>query len=218
MDQEKIKVLIIDDSIEWVKRLSILLNMEDDIIVIGAAQEIKKGYELIELHIPDIILLDLYFTENKPEGLLFINEIKDKGKIIITTMSENPEHVKEAIMNGAKEFVIKESVAKLPVVIREVYKRWTTAELIANIAKDKEKLADAKKKDDLLNKFGLTAKEKEVFRFLENNLSRTQISNAMFITKDTVKNHITNILEKLSEKNTKKAIEKINTIIKIDET
>jgi NarL family two-component system response regulator LiaR len=213
MDQEKIKILIIDDSMAWVKRLSILLNMEDDMIVIGVAHEKNEGYDLINVLKPDVVLLDLYFTDNQPEGLSYINEIKDKTKVIVTTISENPEHVKEAILSGAKEFVVKESIGKLPVTIRESYKRWTTAELMADVIKNNEKLVVEKKKDDLLNKFELTAKEKEVFKFLESNLNRTQISNAMFITKDTVKNHITNILEKLSVKNTQRAIEKIKVIM-----
>lgn len=218
MNQEKIKLLIMDDSIAWVKRLSILLNMEEDIVVIGAAHEKNEGYKLIDVLKPDVVLLDLYFSETKPEGLSYISEIKEKTKIIVTTMSENPEHVKEALLSGAKEFVVKDSIIKLPAVIREVYKRWTTAELMADVANDNKKIVKEKKKDDLLSKYGLTKKEKEVFSFLEEKLNRMQISSAMFITKDTVKNHITNILEKLSAKNTKRAIEKIKIIMNKDKT
>ncbi len=213
MAQDKITILIIDDSFTWIKRLSILLDTEDGMIVIGSAQEKNEGYHLINVLKPDVVLLDLYFTGNQPEGLLYINEIKDRTKVIVTTASENPKDVKEAMLSGAKEFVIKESIGKLPATIREVYKRWTTAELMADLVKNNAKLVVEKKKDDILNKFELTAKEKEVFKFLENNLNRTQISNAMFITTDTVKNHITNILEKLAVKNTRNAVEKIRSIM-----
>jgi DNA-binding NarL/FixJ family response regulator len=212
MNEEKIKIVIIDDSVNWVKQLTILLTMEDDMIVVGSAHEAKTGYEIVELTKPDVVLLDLYLDEN-PSGIPFISRIKDHTKIIITTMSEDPAQAKEAILLGAKEFVVKESIGKLTTTIREVHKRWTTAEIIAGIAKSNAKLLREKIEDDLLTDFYFTNTEKQVFKYMKLDLSRREIARRMFLAEQTIKNHIRNILKKLAVSDTKEAVAKIQKII-----
>ncbi len=210
---EKIKIVIIDDSLDWVKQLATLLNMEDDLIVAGVAHEKQEGYELIKLKRPDVVLLDLCLTGDKPDGLLFINKIKDETKIIVTAESKDPEHVKEAILSGAKEFVNKDSLDKLPLIIGDVHKRRTTAEIIAEVAKENEAILLQKKEDDILTELHLTNAEKKVFRYLKLNHNREQISQLLVVSKDTIKNHIHNILKKLSVNDTEKAIAKIREMV-----
>jgi NarL family two-component system response regulator LiaR len=211
MEQDKIKVLIIDDSTAWIKFITLLLDSEDDMIVVGSAKNYTEGLNLLKFLKPDIVILDLYFSGMEPEGLVWIQEIKSvsTAKIIVTTSSENPVHVEKALLSGAKDFVVKENFRKLPETIREVLKRWSTAEVMTKMVENYEKLLIEKKKDDLFEHFQLTAREKEVLKYLEDDLNRSQIAKLMFTTENTVKNHITNLLKKLEVSNTKEAVEKI---------
>ncbi|HBF39869.1 MAG TPA: hypothetical protein DDW50_21485 [Firmicutes bacterium] len=210
MEKEKIKVLVIDDSSAWIKYITLLLDCEDDMIVVGSASNHSDGLDLLKLLKPDIVILDLYFSSIEPEGLEWIHEIKSisNAKIIVTTSSENPIHVEKALLSGAKDFVVKENFRKLPVTIREVLKRWSTAEVMTKMVENYEKLLAQRGEDEILAQFQLTAREKEVFRYLEDDMNRAQIAKVMFSTENTIKNHITNILKKLGASNTKEAVEK----------
>ncbi len=215
MEQDKTKILIIDDSTAWIKYITLLLDCEDDMIVVGSAKNRTEGFNLLKLLKPDIVILDLYFSEMEPEGLVWIQEIKSisTAKIIVTTSSENPAHVEKALLSGAKDFVVKENFRKLPETIREVLKRWSTAEVMTRMVENYEKLLVEKERNDLLEHFKLTAREKEVLKYLEDDMNRSQIAKLMFTTENTVKNHITNLLKKLEVSNTKGAVEKIRKIM-----
>lgn len=217
MEQDKTKVLIIDDSTVWIKYITLLLDCEDDMIVVGSAKNHTDGLNLLKLLKPDIVILDLYFSGVEPEGLVWIQEIKaiSDAKIIVTTSSENPVHVEKALLSGAKDFVVKENFKKLPETIREVLKRWSTAEVMTKMVENYEKLLIEKKKDDVLENFQLTTREKEVLKYLEEDLNRSQIAKLTFTTENTVKNHITNLLKKLEVSNTKEAVEKIKKIMSV---
>lgn len=214
MEQEKIKVLVIDDSTAWIKYITLLLDCEDDMIVVGSASNHSDGLDLLKLLKPDIVILDLYFSSIEPEGLEWIQEIKSisNAKIIVTTSSENPTHVEKALLSGAKDFVVKENFKKLPVTIREVLKRWSTAEVMTKMVENYEKILAQRGEDEILDQFQLTAREKEIFRYLEDDMNRAQIAKVMFSTENTIKNHITNILKKIGVSNTKEAVEKFRKI------
>ena len=182
-------------------------------MVVGAAHEKQEGYELIKLKSPDVVLLDLFLTGDKLDVLLFINKIKDETKIIVTAESKDPEHVKAAILSGAKEFVNKDSLDKLPLIIRDVHRKRTTAEIIAEVVKENEVVLLQKKEDDILTEFHLTNAEKKVFRYLTLNHNRKQISLLLVVSQNTIKNHIHNMLKKLSVNNTEEAIVKIRKLV-----
>jgi DNA-binding NarL/FixJ family response regulator len=218
MEQNKTKAFIIDDSTAWIKYITLLLDCEEDMIVIGSASNLKDGLHLVKLLKPDIVILDLYFSGCEPEGLEWIQKIKliSPAKIIVTTSSENPAHVEKALLSGAKDFVVKENFRKMPETIREVLKRWSTAEVMTKMVENYEKLLAEKHKDKLLDEFDLTVREKEIIQYLEIDMNRVQIAEAMATTENTIKNHITNILRKLSVNNTKEAVVKVKRIMSKD--
>lgn len=76
-----------------------------------------------------------------------------------------------------------------------------------------KRILKEKRKEDLLDNFGLSPREKKVYSFLETGLTRTEIACQMNISENTVRNFISRMLKKLDVKNTKIAILKINDLI-----
>jgi DNA-binding NarL/FixJ family response regulator len=122
MEQDGIKVLIIDDSTAWSNYLALLLDCEEDMKVIGSARNHDDGLNLVKSLKPDIVILDIFFSGSEPDGLEWIQEIKliSPSKIIVATSSKDPNHVEKALLSGAKDFVAKDDYRKIPETIREV--------------------------------------------------------------------------------------------------
>jgi DNA-binding NarL/FixJ family response regulator len=213
---EKIEVLVIDDEAEWLKQIAILLNMESDILVVGTAKTAQVGCRLAQVLNPHIILLDLYLDGPEPDGLRILEELQTAcgAKIVVTTMEENPDFIKKAMLNGAKEYIVKEHYKMLPEIIRAAYRRPTPAELMALMA---EEYRVEKKRDELLDQFCLTSKEKQVFICMEKNLSNRETAREIGVELKTVKNYITAINKKLDTGgHTKRAIEKIKKLLYVE--
>jgi DNA-binding NarL/FixJ family response regulator len=178
-----IKILIIDDSTAWVKLLTKLLISEEDMLVIGSSTGIEEGYQLINSLNPDVILLDLYFSETcRPEGLDFIGKIRkiSDAKIIITTTSDNPDHVIKSFLSGANDFIVKENYKKLPETIREIIKRKSPAEIMKNVLIQYEDVVKEKKISEILKSYSLTEREREVFENCKNFVLERRIIEKLY--------------------------------------
>jgi DNA-binding NarL/FixJ family response regulator len=214
---EKIEVLVIDDESEWLKQIAVLLNLEPDILVVGTAKTAQTGCQLAQVLNPHIVLLDLYLDGPEPDGLRVLEELQTAcgAKIIVTTMEENPEFIKKALLSGAKEYIVKENYKMLPEIIRASYRRPTPAELMAVMA---EEYRIEKKRDQLLDRFSLTSKEKQVFICMEKNLTNRETAREIGVELKTIKNYITAINKKLNTGgHTKNAIEKIKKLLYVQE-
>jgi DNA-binding NarL/FixJ family response regulator len=212
---EKIEVLVIDDEAEWLKQIAVLLNLESDILVVGTAKTAQVGCQLAQVLSPHVVLLDLYLNGVEPDGLSVLEELQTvcEAKIIVTTMEEKPDFIKKALLSGAKEYIVKENYKMLPEIIRAAYRRPTPAELMALMATE---YRFEKKRDELLNQFCLTAKEKQVFICMERNLSNRETAREIGVELKTVKNYITAINKKLNTGgHTKRAIEKVKKLLRI---
>ena len=109
MDAGKIKVVIIDDSIDTVKHIKTLLELsQKSIVVVGTAYGGKEGVKLCQKIKPDIVLIDVNMPDM--DGLtatnLLTGTIPDIGVIIMSVQSEN-EYLKKAMFAGAREYLVK---------------------------------------------------------------------------------------------------------------
>ncbi|MHB1680959.1 MAG: response regulator [bacterium] len=108
---KKIKILIADDHPILILGLKSLLSPQSDIDIVGDAADLDILLELTEKHKPDILLLDISFTDKS--SLDYIPEIKNKSaetKILILTMHEELLFLQEALDKGACGFLIKRSI------------------------------------------------------------------------------------------------------------
>ena len=100
-----IKVIVVDDEQNWLIAISKLLNKEDDISVVGTANNKESVINLIKENLSfDVILMDISLSSNKYDGIetaLEIKELKEDAKIIMLTSFENRELIIDSFTAGA---------------------------------------------------------------------------------------------------------------------
>lgn len=189
-----IKVLLVDDH-EMVRLgVSSYLSIQDDIEVIGEAENGRVGYEkALELR-PDVILMDLVMDEmDGIESTKLILNDWPEAKIIIVTSFIDDEKVYPAIEAGAAGYLLKTSTAH---EIAEAIRATQRGERVL------EPEVTTKMMDRLTNRIpilheDLTNREQEVLLLIAEGKSNQEIADALFITLKTVKTHVSNILSKL---------------------
>jgi len=195
-----IRVLIADDHSLMRKGLKQILELEDDIEVVGQAVDGKDAVEKALRLLPDVILMDI----NMPvlNGMQAIKELKEnkcESKIIVLTIHEDKEYLLEAIKMGAAGYVLKDAEADhLIEAIRDVNKgqSYIQPNLTTELIKDFDKMSyqSVKKQFDESN---LTQREIEVLLLISEGLNNREIADQLFISEKTVKNHVSNIFRKI---------------------
>ena len=190
---EKIRIVIADDSDFVRDGLRIILSMDEDFYVVGCA---KNGIEAIDLcskNQVDVILMDIQMPET--DGIEATKEIvkKNRGKVLMLTTFDDYDLVEKAIQNGAKGYLIKNHTPeKLKQMIKSVYNG-------VNVLEESVFQKITQKANAMSGNFDesvFTARELELIKAVAKGLSNKEISIKLFISEGTVKNHISNILEK----------------------
>lgn len=214
----KIKVLIVDDQELILESLNIILEMEDDIEVVGLAKNGEEAINCCEKSQPDIILMDI----NMPimDGVIATEKIKPRfplTKIIILTSYKEVEYVLAALSHGAEGYLLKAIHPKnLIAGIRVVHTGGTliSPEMADKMIKSMLKSGSSSTMDtsafepELLeknNEFGLSTREVEVLHKLALGLRNQDIAKALYLSEGTVKNYISNIYSKLNVKGRREA-------------
>ena len=189
-----INVLLVDDH-EMVRLgVSSYLSIQDDIEVIGEAENGRVGSEkALELR-PDVILMDLVMDEmDGIESTKLILKDWPDAKIIIVTSFIDDEKVYPAIEAGAAGYLLKTSTAH---EIAEAIRATQRGERVL------EPEVTTKMMDRLTNRTpilheDLTNREQEVLLLIAEGKSNQEIADSLFITLKTVKTHVSKILSKL---------------------
>ena len=189
-----INVLLVDDH-EMVRLgVSSYLSIQEDIEVIGEAENGKIGYEKALSLRPDVILMDLVMDEmDGIEATKAILADWPEAKIIIVTSFIDDEKVYPAIEAGAAGYLLKTSTAH---EIADAIRATQRGERVL------EPEVTTKMMDRLTNRTpilhdDLTNREKEVLLLIAEGKSNQEIADELFITLKTVKTHVSNILSKL---------------------
>ncbi|GAA3015315.1 response regulator transcription factor [Tetragenococcus solitarius] len=189
-----ISVLLVDDH-EMVRLgVSSYLLVQDDIEVIGEAEDGQEGYEkAIQLR-PDVILMDLVMDEmDGIESTQLILKDWPEAKILIVTSFIDDEKVYPAIQAGAAGYLLKtSSAAEIAEAIRATQRGERVLE-----SEVSDKLIHQKSYEAAQLHEELTIREKEVLMLIAEGKSNQEIASELFITLKTVKTHVSNILSKL---------------------
>ncbi|CUU59988.1 DNA-binding response regulator [Frankia sp. CcI49] len=196
-----IRVLIVDDHALFRRGLEMVLAQEVDIEVVGEAADGSEAVTMAAEMAPDIVLMDVRMPRRG--GIDATSAIKEKvpsAKIVMLTISDEEADLFDAIKAGAMGYLLKEiSIDEVAADIRAVYNGQSlispsmASKLLSEFA------AMIKTKDDRpqLPTPRLTDREMEVLRLVAKGLNNRDIAKQLYISENTVKNHIRNILEKL---------------------
>src|SRR5262249_11907869 len=198
---DAIRVLIVDDHGLFRRGLEATLQLEPDIEVVGEAGDggdaLVKAQELL----PDVVLMDVRMPRRSGiEACTAIKQAVPSARIVMLTMSDDEADLYEAVKAGASGYLLKEiPVEELAGSIRagdggqSVINPSLASKLLTEFATMSKRGVSPQS----VPAPKLTAREMEVLRAVARGLNNREIAKELFISENTVKNHIRNILEKL---------------------
>ncbi|MET8139066.1 response regulator transcription factor [Sphaerisporangium sp. NPDC005288] len=200
--QEPIRVLIVDDHALIRRSLELALAAEPDIEVVGEAGDGQEAVEIADRLLPDVVLMDVRMPRQSGiEATRAIKASVPSARIVMLTVSDEEEDLFEAIKAGATGYLLKDvQIDEVPDAVRGVHEGQSlinpamAAKLISEFANMSRKEAE---RPPQLPVPRLTDREMEVLRLVAKGMNNREIAKQLFISENTVKNHVRNILEKL---------------------
>ena len=196
---EPVRVLVVDDQELFRRGLIMLLGGDIDIEVVGEAADGITATELAITTAPDVILLDVRMPRRTGvEACRAIKEAVPAAKIIMLTVSDEEADLYESVKNGASGYLLKDSsieeVAQAIRVVNEGQSLISPSMAVKLIDEFKQMSKPEREQGPALR---LTERELEVLRLVAKGLNNREVAKELFISVNTVKNHVRNILEKL---------------------
>ncbi len=192
----KIRVLLVDDHAIMRDGISALINLQDDIEIVGEASEGKEAIEKARELVPDVVIMDISMPEM--DGLEATRRIKKKNpsvKVLVLTQHDNREYILSTIKSGSDGYLPKRALgSELVAAIRAIHQGhsflYPTAAGI--LLEDYRRQVEKEPYDRL------TEREREVFRLIADGHTSREIADMLFISLKTIHNHRAKIMEKLN--------------------
>lgn len=201
------RIVIVDDQQLFMEGLKNIIELEDDLKVVGTAKDGREGCELIKILQPDLVLCDIRMPEMNGIELLrtIKGEMPDMRILLLTTFEED-EYLIQALSLGACGFMIKNVSADDLVanIHRALSGQWVMpASLTGKLAQYlqgavKPVQRPEEKRASLKKRYLLTDRELDICTLLEEGLENEAIAKALFISVGTVKNYLTSIYDKMN--------------------
>ena len=195
---EKIRIILVDDHTILRDGIRALLENEPDMVVIGAAEDGRTAVNLTRQLLPDVVLMDIAMPLlNGLEATRQIIHDYPKVKVLILSMYDNEEYIRNSLANGAMGYILKDaSAAELLDAIRAVNRGETilSPAVTRLVVENYLRWGDLKKDN---NKDGLSPREREVLQLIAEGYSNKQIAEILCISIKTVQAHRLNLMSKL---------------------
>jgi len=191
-----IRLMIVDDHKMVREGLKIYLSTEDDIEIVGEAENGAVAAELAGQLKPDVILMDLMMpVADGIEGTRLCLAASPASRVIVCTSMPDDERVVPAIRAGALSYILKDvSAEELAQTIRSAATGKATLHPMAAQRMMQELTAPPKAKSGVDE---ISPREMEVLQLIARGLSNKEIGEKLFIGERTVKTHVSHLLEKL---------------------
>src|SRR5690349_8053942 len=198
-EPEPIRVIIVDDQELFRRGLTMLMDAESGLDVVGEAGDGATGIELASRVAPDVVLLDVRMPKRSGiEACVAIKETVPSAKIIMLTVSDEEADLYEAVKSGASGYLLKDSsieeVAQAVRVVSDGQSLISPSMAVKLIDEFKQMSRPERSQVPGLR---LTERELEVLRLVAKGMNNREIAKQLYISENTVKNHVRNILEKL---------------------
>ena len=206
---DQILVFLVDDHQMWRQLLRLQLEMEPDLSVVGEAANGNDAIDQVAELAPDLVLLDLDLGGRS--GLTYVaalHEAAPSARILVLSGTDKVEDMVAAFRAGAIGFLSKQHpVEEFPDALRAVHAGQSllppeAASAVLSAFREESKPAVATP----VATAGLSARELEVLNLLARSLSNREIASDLFISENTVKNHVSNVLSKLEARTRVEAV------------
>ncbi|MEU1473945.1 response regulator transcription factor [Streptomyces sp. NPDC005760] len=198
--QDPIRVFLLDDH-EVVRRgLSDLLDAEDDISVVGDAENVEHALVRAPAVRPDVAVLDVRLPDG--DGITVCRELRDQMPelaVLMLTSFDDEDALLDAIMAGASGYVLKQikgsdlvSAVRTVASGQSMLDPATTARLMRSLR------AEPTQAPELAPELAsLSPREREILALIGDGLTNREIGKRLYLSEKTVKNHISRLLAKL---------------------
>ncbi len=193
-----IRILVADDHAIFRDGLRKLLEVTDEVEIVGEASNGVECTKMLTKLKPDILLLDLRMPEKDGLGVLEeVNFDTLPTRVIVLTAAEDDRDVVRAMRLGARGVVLKQSASDLLLKsIRKVNdgEIWLDNRMTAEVIDAFKKSSESGQRRE---KPLLSDREKEIVQLVAQGFRNREIGEKLFISEQTVKNHLHNIFDKL---------------------
>ena len=200
---EPIRTMIVDDHALFRRGLEMVLEEEQDIELVGQASDGAEAVEKAAESLPDVVLIDIRMPRSSGiEACRAMKEAAPSAKIVILTISDEEEDLFEAIRAGASGYLLKDiPLDEVADAVRSVHggQSLINPSMAGKLLTEFATLAkrDDEERVQEVPAPRLTEREMQVLKLIARGMNNRDIAKELFISENTVKNHVRNILEKL---------------------
>lgn len=204
----KLRILLADDHVLVRRGIKALLENYPDMEVVGEAVDGQEAVEMARQTKPDLVLMDVHMPHM--DGIEATQRIRDQvpaAKVIMLSVSDDDEDLLQALRSGAQGYLLKNVE---PDQLVQMLRGATRGEapISPSLAK---KIINGYARRGRVQAVGvaaeeLTPREREVLALVARGATNKEIAETLFISENTVKNHLRNIMDKLHSKNRAQAV------------
>ena len=213
------KIVIIDDHQLFREGVKRILEFEKSFQVVAEGDDGSQALDLIEEHQPDVVIMDINMPHvNGVEATGMITEKYQDAKVIILSIHDDENYVMHALQTGARGYLLKEMDADALIEAVKVVAdggSYLHARVTHNLVNEYRRLACGKQTAPLSGFRNveyrkplhiLTRRECEVLQLMTDGRSNRSIGEDLYISEKTVKNHVSNILQKMNVEDRTQAV------------
>ena len=199
---DTIKILIVDDHKVVCEGLRRMLELEEDIEVVGEASNAKEALSQAESLSPEVVLMDIKMPGT--DGIELTRQLKEKQpscNVLMLTLYD--EYLAQAIEAGAVGYLLKDiKREELIRAIRTVHEGRSPL----GLSFSRERLAELAAPTESKQRLYLSERELAILRLIADGITTKEIANRLFLSQASVKRSVNTIFEKLSVHNRSEAV------------
>jgi len=197
----RVRVLVADDQALFRRGVIVVLSASQDIEVVGEAADGEEAVAKARALEPDVVLMDIRMPRlSGIEAARHIRRALPGTEVLMLTVSDDEEDLYESVKAGANGYLLKEvAIEEIAETVLAIMHRQAviSPSMTTKLLSEFRSLARRASEREELPPPGLTAREMQVLQLMAHSRSNKDIAATLFISENTVKNHVRNILEKL---------------------
>jgi DNA-binding NarL/FixJ family response regulator len=210
-----IRLLLVDDQSLICQGLKAMLSLEDDLEVVGVANNGEQALIQVEALRPDVVLMDVRMPAmDGREATRKICQQYPQTKVLVLSTFDDSQYIADAIRAGAKGYLLKDMPSEeLAQAIRAVHRGYAQLGpgLLEKFAASVGTSAAAAQPEPATPP-NLTPREQEVLQLVGLGYTNRDIAQSLYISEGTVKTHVTHLLNRLNLRNRSQLAIYANTV------